>query len=173
MIRKFANAAVALVGLSIVTQHVIGDVPRLGSYAPPRMALRDGALLVPVAGVARTALRDSFDAPRSGHRHEAIDILAPRGTPALAAADGIVTKLRTGGSGGITITLASGPTSYYYAHLDHYAPLLYEGMPVRRGDVIGYVGTTGNAPANTPHLHFGMEQNGQAVDPYPLLAAAR
>src|SRR5206468_2770455 len=96
-------------------------------------ALRSDDLAIPVTGIERASLRDSFSAPRHGHIHAAIDILAPRGTPVLSAADGIVTKLRVSGAGGLTVYIndASG-TEYYYAHLDHYVAWLHEGMTVKR-----------------------------------------
>jgi murein DD-endopeptidase MepM/ murein hydrolase activator NlpD len=140
-----------------------------------------GAIVIPVAGIAKTKLRDDFDNIHSGHPHHAIDILAPRGTPVLAAVDGTIRKLFESRAGGITIyefDLAN-ERSYYYAHLDSYADDVTEGMRVRQGDVIGYVGTTGNAPANTPHLHFAITilppdkawSKGDAIDPYPILVA--
>jgi murein DD-endopeptidase MepM/ murein hydrolase activator NlpD len=138
-------------------------------------------IVIPVAGVEKAKLRDDFDAIHSGHPHHAIDILAPRGTPVLAAVDGTIRKLFESPAGGITIYEfdSSGERSYYYAHLDSYAANLVEGMSVRQGDVIGYVGTTGNAPANTPHLHFAITilppdkawSKGEAIDPYPILLA--
>ena len=137
-------------------------------------------LRIPVAGVTPAQLRDTFDEQRAGERaHEALDIMAPRGTPVLAAADGSVAKLFTSQRGGLTV-YEFDPTStwaYYYAHLDRYAPGLAEGRRLRQGEVIGYVGSTGNADANAPHLHFaifvlGPEKRwwqGTAIDPYPLL----
>ena len=137
------------------------------------------ALLVPVAGVPPSALRDTFAEGRPGHRHEAIDIAAPRGTAVLAATDGTLVKLFTSKPGGLTIYQFDRAKvfGYYYAHLDRYAAGVKEGMALRRGDVIGYVGTTGNAPPDAPHLHFavfrlGPEKRwwqGEAVDPYPAL----
>jgi murein DD-endopeptidase MepM/ murein hydrolase activator NlpD len=139
-----------------------------------------GNLRIPVADVTTAQLRDTFDEQRAGERaHEALDIMAPRGTPVLAAADGSVAKLFTSQRGGLTV-YEFDPTStwaYYYAHLDRYAPGLVEGRPLRQGDVIGYVGSTGNADASAPHLHFaifvlGPEKHwwqGTAIDPYPLL----
>lgn len=139
------------------------------------------AIVIPVAGVEKTKLRDDFNNIHSGHLHHAIDILAPRGTPVLAAVDGTIRKLFDSRAGGLTIYEfdVSRETSYYYAHLDSYASNLVEGMSVRHGDVIGYVGTTGNAPANTPHLHFAITilppdkawSKGDAIDPYPILVA--
>jgi murein DD-endopeptidase MepM/ murein hydrolase activator NlpD len=137
-----------------------------------------GAMVIPVAGVAKAALREDFANIHSGHPHHAIDILAPRGTPVLAAVDGTIRKLFDSHAGGLTIYEfdVANEKSYYYAHLDSYADVT-EGMRVRQGDVIGYVGTTGNAPANTPHLHFAITilppdkawSKGDAIDPYPIL----
>jgi peptidoglycan LD-endopeptidase LytH len=138
-------------------------------------------LLLPVAGVDPSALNASFDDPRGqGRRHEAIDILAPRGTAVHATSDGRIAKLFTSAAGGLTIYQFDPAEEYcfYYAHLDAYVPDLTEGQQVVRGQTIGYVGTTGNAPATTPHLHFaifklGPERRwweGEALDPFPLLA---
>ena len=137
-------------------------------------------LLIPVRGVSPVDLKDSFNELRGGtRRHNAIDIPAPRGTPVLAVDDGVVKKLFTSIPGGLTIYEFDGQQiyCYYYAHLDHYADGLMEGMLVRRGDILGYVGTTGDAPANTPHLHFEITKLGpdkhywQGIDinPYPIL----
>jgi murein DD-endopeptidase MepM/ murein hydrolase activator NlpD len=124
------------------------------------------------------SLRDDFGDPRTGHAHEALDILAPRGTPVVAVDDGVVQKLFTSVRGGLTIYHfdPEGAYSYYYAHLDRYADGLREGQALRKGDVIGYVGTTGNAPPQTPHLHFaifklGPEKEwwkGAAINPFPV-----
>jgi murein DD-endopeptidase MepM/ murein hydrolase activator NlpD len=138
------------------------------------------SLLVPVAGVTPAQLRDTFHQPRGDERvHEALDIPAPHGTPVYAVADGRIAKLFTSKPGGLTV-YQFDPTetySYYYAHLDRYAAALKEGQQVKRGEVIGYVGATGNADPATPHLHFAMfelgpEKNwwqGKPVNPYPLL----
>ena len=150
--------------------------------ASPRPAA--GTLLIPVAGVLPGQLTDTFNDTRDGvRRHEALDIMAARGTPVLAAADGTVAKLFTSVPGGLTIYEfdPTGTYAYYYAHLDRYAPGLAEGKALRRGDVIAYVGSTGNASAQAPHLHFaifvlGPEKQwwkGSAIDPYPLLAKAK
>lgn len=144
-------------------------------------------LLVPVAGVSVSQLTDSFDEGRDGGRvHRALDILAPRGTPVLAADDGRVLRVRPNALGGNTVyaTDPEGRVVYYYAHLDAYQPGLTEGQTIARGDVLGIVGTTGNAPKDTPHLHFqvmsmppdGKYWDGDAINPYPLfllLHAAR
>ena len=142
--------------------------------------LRERHLLVPVAGALPAQIEDSFDSPRDGgRRHRAVDILAPRGTPVLAADDGRILRLSTNSLGGITI-YAVDPEErivYYYAHLDHYFAGLASGEHIQRGDTLGYVGTTGNAPKNVPHLHFqvmrmpyGGKQywNGEPINPYPL-----
>jgi peptidoglycan LD-endopeptidase LytH len=137
------------------------------------------AITIPVAGVQRHDLHDTFFDARTGHRHDALDIMARRGTPVLAAVDGTIRKLFTSRAGGLTIYEYDGAEtmSYYYAHLDRYASGLREGNIVKRGDVIGYVGSTGNAPAHAPHLHFAMTVlpatkewwKGEAIDPYPIL----
>ncbi|MGI8402630.1 MAG: M23 family metallopeptidase [Gemmatimonadaceae bacterium] len=118
---------------------------------------RDHPLMVPVEGIQPSQLTDTFHEARSGGRiHMATDILALRGTPVLAAAPGRIIKLANGGAGGITIYIADASGRYveYYAHLLGYAPNTAEGLAVQEGDVLGFVGTTGNAPPSTPHLHF-------------------
>src|SRR5581483_7892628 len=143
------------------------------------LAAITAALLIPVAGVKVSEIHDTFGDPRVGHAHEAIDIMAPRGTPVLAVDDGRIAKLFKSVPGGLTIYQfdPSGEYTYYYAHLDRYADGVREGQDVKRGDVIGYVGSTGNALATAPHLHFAMFRlgpekrwwQGAAIDPYPLL----
>lgn len=139
-----------------------------------------GSLFFPVPSVAASRLDDSFDAPRGGGRkHNAIDILAPKGTPVLSADDGRVLRLTRNASGGISLyaTNLDEQFVYYYAHLDGYHASIYTGRPLMRGDTIGYVGTTGNAPKDTPHLHFQVMRmpadrrfwNGEPINPYPLL----
>jgi peptidoglycan LD-endopeptidase LytH len=140
-------------------------------------------LLMPVQGVKAADIRDNFEEGRGKRRHEAIDILAPRDTPVLAVDDGRIGKLFRSLAGGITIYQfdPSERFIYYYAHLERYADGVKEGKPVKRGEVIGYVGTSGNAPKNTPHLHFTIFRataekkwwKGEAINPYPYLAAAR
>lgn len=138
--------------------------------------LRARGLALPVRDLERSALKSNFHEARSGGAHEAIDILAPRGTPIVAVEDGVVAKLFNSARGGLTV-YQFDPTrtfSYYYAHLDAYAPGLHDGAAVTRGQVIGYVGTSGNAPPDTPHLHFtifklgpeGQWWRGEAIDPY-------
>lgn len=145
--------------------------------------LRARSLLLPVEGFDRSRLRDDFADRRGTRVHEAIDLLAPRGTPVVAVDDGVIRKLFTSGAGGLTVYQYDREERYcyYYAHLDRYADGLHEGQSVRRGDRIGYVGTTGNAPPAVPHLHFtifrlGADKrwwHGTPVNPYPLLALAR
>ena len=144
--------------------------------------LRARRLLIPVPGVPASALTDNFDEVRAGgaRRHEAMDILAPRGTPVLSTDDGRIARVDTSAGGGLSVYAAdpSGRFVYYYAHLDHYRAGLRDSQPLARGDTIGYVGTTGNAPANTPHLHFAISLlgdprrwwHGVAINPYPILS---
>jgi len=137
-------------------------------------------LLIPVQGVTRDQLQDTFtDARSQGRRHDAIDILAPAGTPVLAVADGSVEKLFDSERGGLTVYQfePSGRYAYYYAHLQSYADGLAEKQPIRRGQVLGYVGSTGNADPGAPHLHFEVHRlgperqwwKGESLNPYPLL----
>jgi murein DD-endopeptidase MepM/ murein hydrolase activator NlpD len=136
--------------------------------------------MVPVEGVRPQGLQDTFSDARGGARqHEALDILAPRNTPILAVEDGRVAKLFVSKLGGLTIYQFDPTTTYayYYAHLERYAEGLKEGDAVHRGQVLGYVGTSGDAPADTPHLHFAILRltpekhwwQGTALNPYPIL----
>lgn len=143
--------------------------------------LRMRGLSIPVQGIEPKSLRDTFADDRSGQRHQAIDIMAARGTPVLAAGDGRVEKLFTSKRGGLTVYEfdPQGEYCYYYAHLDGYASGIEPGKVLRRGDVIGYVGSTGNASVAAPHLHFtifrlGTEKRwweGTAINAYPLWAS--
>ncbi len=143
-----------------------------------------GPLLVPVAGVWPEQLVDTYTQARSeGRRHDAIDIAAPRGTPVLATAEGTVLKLFRSEQGGITLYQLDPDrrTIYYYAHLDRYGPAIAEGMRLRQGDTIGYVGNTGNAGVGNYHLHFEITTTddpqqywgGTPANPYPLLRGDR
>lgn len=149
---------------------------------PAPAAVAAGAYVIPVAGLRAEQLTDTFTAARgSGSRvHDAIDIMAPRGTPVLAATSGTVEKLFTSKPGGLTIYVRSPDrrTIAYYAHLDSYAPGLAEKQPVRQGQQLGTVGSTGNADPSAPHLHFAIMQTtpdanwwepATAINPYPLL----
>lgn len=142
-------------------------------------ALRARDLAFPVGGIGRDGLHDSYFDARDGRTHEALDIMAPRHTPVVAADEGTIAKLFfSDGGGGITIYQfdRSRTFSYYYAHLDRYAEGLHEGQRVRRGDVLGYVGSTGNASANAPHLHFAIFRltserqwwKGEPLNPYDV-----
>jgi murein DD-endopeptidase MepM/ murein hydrolase activator NlpD len=154
--------------------------PPSTSGSAPVESLRLRNLTLPVKGIQRDELRDTFNEMRgSSRRHEALDVLAPRNTPVLAVEDGTIAKLFISAAGGITI-YQFDPTRafcYYYAHLERYADGLKEGATVKRGEVIGYVGTTGNAPRDTPHLHFAIFEltdekkwwQGTAIDPYSVL----
>jgi len=156
----------------------VSATPSIGANLPAE--LRQRHLTLPVQGLESGDLRDTFDEMRGGsRRHEALDILAPRDTPVLAVEDGKVAKLFLSDAGGMTI-YQFDPTetyAYYYAHLERYADGLKDGDRVHRGQVIGYVGTSGNAPRDTPHLHFAIFQltdakrwwQGTALDPYPIL----
>lgn len=148
--------------------------------APFSAAELPADLLLPVQGILPESLSNTFDDARgTGRRHDALDIMAPRGTPVLAVADGKVEKLFDSERGGLTIYQfePSDRYSYYYAHLDRYAPGLKEGQSVSKGEVIAYVGSTGNASADAPHLHFAIFRlgpkkrwsSGEAINPYPVL----
>jgi peptidoglycan LD-endopeptidase LytH len=142
--------------------------------------LRDRGLEIPVEGIRPEQLTRSFEDRRSGVRaHEAIDILAPRNTPVKAVDDGTIARLFYSKAGGITIYQfdPSEKFCYYYAHLDRYADGLHEGNRVKKGQIIGYVGISGNAPKTTPHLHFAVFRltaakrwwEGTPLDPYEIL----
>jgi murein DD-endopeptidase MepM/ murein hydrolase activator NlpD len=139
--------------------------------------LRSRSLVIPVRGYEVDDLVSTFHDPRgSSRRHEAIDIIAPRGTDVLAVEDGRVAKIFTSAAGGLTVYQfdPSETFVYYYAHLDNYAPGLKEDAMLRKGDVVGTVGTTGNAPKDTPHLHFAIAKldpdkrwwGGTTLDPF-------
>lgn len=177
-------------------QPAVTAAPAKESVAPPATAPAATAapsaaqaadapsgLLLPVQGIQASQLRDTFtDARSQGRVHDAIDIMADAGTPVLAVADGTVEKLFDSERGGLTIYQfePSGRWCYYYAHLQRYADGLAEKQVIKRGEVIGYVGSTGNASADAPHLHFevhvlGPEKQwwkGESINPYPLLESA-
>ena len=149
----------------------------LSAATPAPVATTGSARLrVPIDGYDAESMKGGFAEARTGHPHEAVDILAPRNTPVHAVQDGTVAKLFVSKAGGNTIYQfdPSGRLCYYYAHLQRYADRLHEGDAIKQGQVIGYVGTSGNAPANTPHLHFAVFElgperqwwKGKAVDPY-------
>jgi len=142
--------------------------------------LRHRSLRLPIDNADVDRLKGMFAEARGSERaHEAVDILAPRNTPIHAVEDGTIAKLFTSKAGGLTI-YQFDPTQqfcYYYAHLERYAPALADGQHVARGEIIGYVGTSGNAPPNTPHLHFAIFElgadkrwwQGRPIDPYLVL----
>jgi murein DD-endopeptidase MepM/ murein hydrolase activator NlpD len=136
--------------------------------------LNGTGLRMPVVGVAPRELDDSWHAPREGGRvHKGIDIFASRGTEVVAVSDGTVSYIGDQRLGGhcVWLTTENG-ASFFYAHLDRWAPGLYEGMEVQAGDLLGYVGNTGNARNTPSHLHFGVNQSDEMVNPFPLLRAA-
>ncbi len=161
-------------------------VPAMRGIAPNSRttpAASTSGLLIPVQGVTASQLSDTFTDSRSADRvHDAIDIMAPAGTPVLAVADGHVEKLFTSKLGGLTIYEfnGDGTLAYYYAHLERYADGLAEQQPIKRGEVIGYVGSTGNASPEAPHLHFAIFElgpekqwwKGDALNPYSQLGAS-
>ncbi len=173
--RKAIIAMLAFAGICTLAW-TAADIP---TPQAPKQVMALDSIVIPVAGIRPDELRDNFRDARLGHMHGALDIMAPRGTPVLAAVDGTIRKLFTSRAGGLTIYEfdRADSTCYYYAHLDRYAASLHEGNAVKRGEVIGYVGTTGNAPAKSPHLHFAIEQltptkqwwKGTPVNPYPIL----
>lgn len=134
----------------------------------------DRRIAVPVEGVRVKQIKDSWHAPRSGARlHEGQDIFAKQGTVVRSATEGYVVRMGENELGGNTIfVVGAGGRSYYYAHLDSYAPGLVVGDYVTPESVLGYVGTTGNAAGTPPHLHFGIYTQEGAIDPLPLLVDA-
>lgn len=179
---KIASGAVdepanAVVEVPAPTSGHNGIIP---PSAPEARELAARNLAIPVSGVSAEKLVRSYHDARSGGReHEALDILAPRNTPVIAVEDGTIAKLFFSKAGGITVYQfdPSREYSYYYAHLERYADGLKEGDAVHRGQVIGYVGTSGNAPKDTPHLHFAVFRltadkhwwEGTPIDPYEIL----
>jgi len=144
------------------------------------LAVLSAGLMVPVAGILVSDLHDTFDEARGSRRHDALDIAAARGTRVLSATDGRLLKMYDSKAGGLMV-YAADPSERFvllYGHLDRYAPGLVEGMPLRRGQYLGDVGTTGNAPPGVPHLHFGISRvadtrewwRGTPINPHPLFA---
>lgn len=197
MIRKIAMlllAAAAGYVVWVIVLNLPGNSAPSSSAAPSaRMAsgpvkatelVRSGPLVVPVAGISAAELGDTFDDARGeGRVHDAIDIMAPRGTPVIAAAAGTVEKLFDSKLGGTTIYIRrdGGQWIDYYAHLDSYAPGLAEGQKISQGQMIGTVGSTGDASPEAPHLHYAINAmvpgenwwQGKAINPYPLLIKRR
>jgi murein DD-endopeptidase MepM/ murein hydrolase activator NlpD len=156
------------------------DIPLPADVAGTGSAATPGKLMIPVDGIKLAQLSNNFDQPRGKERHhEALDIMAPTGTRVVAVADGKVVKLFNSKPGGLTV-YQFDPTekyAYYYAHLDRYAEGIKEGSVLKRGDLVGYVGTTGNANKDAPHLHFAVVEltpkkewwKGTPVNPYPMM----
>ncbi|AKC79279.1 endopeptidase [Xanthomonas arboricola] len=177
-----AVAAPAVAGSSPSTEMVpAADTPAApASAAAPESTSSGSGLLIPVQGIGSGQLQDTFtDARSEGRVHDAIDILAPTGTPVIAVADGTVEKLFNSERGGLTVYQfdPNGTYCYYYAHLERYADGLAEKQAIKRGQVIGYVGSTGNADPAAPHLHFEIHRlgpekqwwKGEVLNPYPVL----
>ena len=199
MIRKIAIVLLLIVAIYIgwviaLNMPGKGEAPRpqmqtgpaktiAASGAKPVMlpvSAAPGTVIIPVAGVTRAQLGDTFDDARgTGRVHDAIDIMAPRGTPVLAAASGTIEKIFESKLGGHTIYIrrAGGQWVDYYAHLDGYAPGTIEGAKVNRGQIIATVGSTGDASPDGPHLHYAINAmapgehwyQGTAINPYPVL----
>ena len=176
-----SNSRVATLVLLCATLGVVScatwlEQPRAHATADP---LAERRLLIPVKGLKRADLRDNYAEKRGLRRHHALDIMAKRGTPVVAVDDGRVVRVRRHLLGGLTVYQYDPQEkyAYYYAHLDRYAKGLEEGRVLKRGDLIGYVGSTGNAPASAPHLHFAITEmdhqkrwfRGKPVNPYPYL----
>jgi peptidoglycan LD-endopeptidase LytH len=181
--RAAVHVAPAPAAVAAVPDATLADAPA-PAPDPPDVGeavedLRRRQLQLPIA-VDRSTLRSSFDEARGGsRRHEAMDLLAPRHTPVVAVESGIIARLFDSKAGGLTIYQFDPTTTYayYYAHLQRYADGLEEGATVARGQTIGYVGTSGNAPENTPHLHFAIFVltddkrwwQGSPIDPFDVL----
>ncbi|MBA4072861.1 MAG: metalloendopeptidase [Gemmatimonas sp.] len=183
--------AIRPLGLLVPVHAAQAELPEPPSESPPPEAplaltdeeyLTERGLMVPVEGVSPEKVPDTYWQARDGgaRTHQALDILAKRGTPVLSVDSGTVLRLSRSTLGGITIytTDPARRFVFYYAHLDRYAEGLREGKAIAQGEVIGYVGSTGNAPKNTPHLHFQVMRfvdertwwNGPPLDPRPFLA---
>jgi murein DD-endopeptidase MepM/ murein hydrolase activator NlpD len=154
---------------------VLTATPLVPAEGPPP-DMPGAKLQLPIDGMNIESLKGGFAERRSNHPHEAVDIMAPRHTPVHAVQDGEIARLFLSAAGGNTVYQydPTGQICFYYAHLQGYAQRLHEGELVKQGDVIGYVGTSGNAPPNAPHLHFavfkvtssGRWWDGQPIDPY-------
>lgn len=176
--------ALLLVCLVVAERPEAKAAPRAGAraetdeQASANTDARPADILFPVPAVSPAAMADSFNDSRGERIHRAVDIMAPRHSEVVAVADGTIARLATSVAGGIAVYEwgAGQRFVYYYAHLQEYAPGLVEGQTVRRGQVVGYVGTTGNAPAHSPHLHFAIARvekkdqwwGGTPIDPYPI-----
>lgn len=177
--RDLARATPTVAVDSLVAASIAQPVPPEIAGPAPEKPARSTRLLFPLRGYDRAELRDNFDESRGKRRHQALDIMAPRGTEVVAVDDGRIAKIFRSPAGGLSVYQfdAEERYTYYYAHLDGYAPGLVEGMRVKRGDLLGFVGSTGNAPRHAPHLHFAVFElgtdrkwwKGKAVNPYAWL----
>jgi murein DD-endopeptidase MepM/ murein hydrolase activator NlpD len=181
-LERASNSPTATVGRSEASPAAESSPapPTIGPEASSAAELKDRDLLIPVDGVTPEQLRRDFSDKREKVRlHEALDILAARNTPVKAVEDGTIARLFFSKAGGITVYQfdPSKTFCYYYAHLERYAEGLREGQAVRKGQILGYVGTSGNAPKNTPHLHFAIFRltdakrwwEGTPIDPFDVL----
>ncbi len=171
--RRRATSTTAAPTTTTVAEGVTATSTTTTTTAPPAddPPAATGGRVCPVDGAV--AFTDTWGAPRSGGRtHKGVDMIAARGTPLVAIESGVISRMRNGGLGGITLWLeGSTGDSFYYAHLDGYAPGLSTGQSVTAGDLVGYVGNTGNARYTVPHLHFEYHPGGgSAINPYPLTA---
>ncbi len=177
-------SASAIAALGSDPAAVAAPAALIASAASAASAPAADQLLIPVAGIRAGELNDTYNQARGTERHhEALDIVAPKGTQVLAVADGKVAKLFDSKPGGLTVYQfdTSEKRAYYYAHLDRYAADVKEGNVLKRGDLVGYVGSTGNADPATPHLHFAIFElgpekqwwKGSPINPYPLLGGVQ
>lgn len=173
MKRRLLPLALIVPALAILS-YLVGDkLILVGRIAQLYAAEPDRQLAMPVAGVAKNKVNDSWHAPRDGgaRQHEGQDIFAPRGTPVLSATDGYVVSIAENRLGGRTVSVVgAGGRIYYYAHLDQHADNISVGKQVTSETFLGYVGTTGNAAGTSPHLHFGVYSSSGAINPLPLLS---
>jgi len=160
--------------------------PVAAAPASSAVSAHSAGQIIPVAGVTANQLSDTFSDSRAGgaRLHQALDIMAPHGTPVIAAAAGTVEKLFHSNAGGNTIYVRSPDraTIHYYAHLDRYADGLHEGQTVTQGETLGAVGSTGDASPDAPHLHFEIMRTtpdakwyepSTSIDPYPILTGKK
>ncbi|MCA1559549.1 MAG: M23 family metallopeptidase [Acidobacteria bacterium] len=173
------SPAAATTGRPSAPDAIAADTPVIRAPADSPVDLVGRGLVIPVEGIKKDQLTRQFSEKRGARMHEALDILAPRNTPVKAVEDGTIARLFFSKAGGITVYQfdPSGNYCYYYAHLGRYADGLSEGDRVKKGQVIGYVGSSGNAPKDAPHLHFAVFRltaekrwwEGTPLDPYDLL----
>ena len=178
----FASGALVIV----LFLRIWGAIPESRAQVPTSADRKDepaaptSGIGLPIAGLRLESMLDTFDKERGGGKpHGATDIMAPRGTPVFAVESGTIRKLFLSKPGGVTIYQfdSNNAYCYYYAHLDRYAVGITEGKRVQRGDLIGYVGSSGNADPDAPHLHFAILElgpdkhwwEGTAINPFPLL----